>query len=89
MCVWPRLDLFLSTLASWLQVHERFSGRQHSRGMPITRVESHCENCRVTLRVSYSLLCKSLGMGFISSQTAQLMQELSSKSHVVIMSMCT
>ena len=69
-------------------MHERVSGRQHSRGTPITQVESRCENCQVTLQDSYSLLCESLGMGFISSQTAQLMQELSSKSHVAIMSTC-
>ena len=49
VCVWPRLDLFLNTLASWLRVHERVSGRQHLQGTPITRVESHCENCQVTL----------------------------------------
>ena len=57
--------------------------------MPIAQVESYCENYRVALRVSYSLLYKSLGMGFMSSQTAQLMQELSSKSHAAIMSTCT
>ena len=77
------------TLASWRRVHRRVSRRQHSRGTPITQVESCCENCQVTLRVSYSLLHECLGMGFISSKTAQLMQELSSKSHVAIMSTCT
>ena len=65
------------------------SDRRHSRGTPITRVESRLENYQVTLRVSYSLLCESPGMGFISLQTAQLMQELSSKSHAAIMSTCT
>ena len=39
----------------------------------ITRVESHCVNYRLALRVSCSWLCKSLTMGFFSLQMTQFM----------------